>query len=85
MRKTVGDPHQRKLQARCTAKIKKSVAFSAGVRVRVRVFVCGCAFPFCLLFLTLHCIRGGVACTCRFISAWRFYRWWRYGCVTMCE
>lgn len=30
MRKTVGDPHQRKLQARCTAKIQKSVAFSAG-------------------------------------------------------
>lgn len=31
MRKNVGDPHQRKLQARCTAKIQKSVAFSAGV------------------------------------------------------
>lgn len=30
MRKTVGDPHQRKLQARCTAKIRKSVAFSSG-------------------------------------------------------
>eukprot|EP00752_Nemacystus_decipiens_P013032 g11529.t2 len=33
MRKTVGDPHQRKLQARCTAKIQKSVAFSAGESV----------------------------------------------------
>lgn len=30
MRKNVGDPHQKKLQARCTAKIQKSVAFSAG-------------------------------------------------------
>lgn len=30
MRKNVGDPHQRKLQARCTAKIQKSVAFSSG-------------------------------------------------------
>ncbi|CAN0097053.1 unnamed protein product [Ectocarpus sp. 6 AP-2014] len=33
MRKNVGDPHQRKLQARCTAKIQKSVAFSAGESV----------------------------------------------------
>eukprot|EP00903_Cladosiphon_okamuranus_P014675 g13602.t1 len=33
MRKTVGDPHQQKLQARCTAKIQKSVAFSAGESV----------------------------------------------------
>lgn len=34
MRKTVGDPHQKILQARCTAKIQKSVAFSAGERTR---------------------------------------------------
>ncbi|CAM9571611.1 unnamed protein product [Pylaiella littoralis] len=33
MRKNVGDPHQRKLQARCTAKIQKSVAFSGGESV----------------------------------------------------
>eukprot|EP00904_Undaria_pinnatifida_P005911 jgi/Undpi1/244/HiC_scaffold_1.g00241.m1 len=33
MRKNVGDPHQKKLQARCTAKIQKSVAFSAGESV----------------------------------------------------
>lgn len=56
MRKTVGDPHQRKLQARCTAKIQKSVAFSAGI------YVCVCV-PIVPLFLVClgctHCIRGG--------------------------
>lgn len=30
MRKTVGDPHQKMLQARCTAKILNSVGYGSG-------------------------------------------------------
>ena len=53
MRKTVGDPHQRKLQARCTAKIQKSVAFSAGMHV-CSVYIS--AVMWCRAFLFVHSV-----------------------------
>ncbi len=56
MRKNVGDPHQRKLQARCTAKIQKAVAFSAGVCV----CVCVCDHVHALYYLgkAHRCVFG---------------------------
>lgn len=38
MRKKVGDPHQKMLQARCTAKILNTVAFSNGEEKISRIF-----------------------------------------------